>query len=186
MHFEPPAPSRYDPITRAAHWANALLVAIAVALAWCIPAAPRHGGAREWLVTLHMSCGIVILFLMLFWGGWRLRHPAPALRPVLRRAEIVIARTTHAVLYLLLVLMPLSGYAYAAAAGRSVRLFGLVSIPPLLPESGRLAQAAIALHLVGQLLIYAIVALHVSAALMHGVIRRDGILERMLPPRSAR
>jgi cytochrome b561 len=42
-----------------------------------------------------------------------------------------------------------------------------------------------ALHLIGEFLIYGSVALHVSAALMHGFLRRDGILERMLPRRGA-
>jgi cytochrome b561 len=45
-------------------------------------------------------------------------------------------------------------------------------------------QAAIALHFAGQFLIYGLVALHIGAALMHGFIRRDGILERMLPRRA--
>jgi cytochrome b561 len=52
-----------------------------------------------------------------------------------------------------------------------------------LPASGRVAQAAIALHLVLEFLIYGLVALHIAAALMHGFIRRDGILQRMMPNR---
>jgi cytochrome b561 len=46
--------------------------------------------------------------------------------------------------------MPLAGYINAAAAGHRVSLFGLFSILRLIPEGGRLAQAAIAIHLVGQ------------------------------------
>jgi cytochrome b561 len=65
-----------------------------------------------------------------------------------------------------------------------LRFFGLVDLPLLVPESGRLSQVAIALHLAGEFLIYALVALHIAAALMHGLVRRDGILERMLPPRA--
>jgi cytochrome b561 len=80
--------------------------------------------------------------------------------------------------------MPLSGYVGLAAAGKPVSLFGIVPIPLLAPQSGRLSQAAIALHLCGEFMIYGLVALHVGAALMHGFIRRDGILERMLPRRS--
>jgi cytochrome b561 len=64
-----------------------------------------------------------------------------------------------------------------------VNLFGIVAIPPLLPEDGRLSQIANAVHLVGQFVVYALVAVHVVAALMHALIRRDGIFERMLPPR---
>ena len=51
------------------------------------------------------------------------------------------------------------------------------------PHYLRLAQAAVALHLTGEFLIYGLLALHVSAALMHAFVRRDGIFERMLPRR---
>ncbi len=90
--------------------------------------------------------------------------------------------TTRSCICLLLV-MPLSGCLNAAAAGHPVSFFGLVAIPPLLPENDRLSEAAIAVHLAGQFLVYALVAIHVAAALMHWIVRRNGIFERMLPLR---
>ena len=185
MHEQPTGEMAYDPISRGLHWANAMLTAIVVLLAWGISGAPRHSGARDWLIALHGSVGLVILLLMLFWLGWRLTHTAPPLRPVLTGIEILLARSTHLGLQLLFVLMPLSGYVSLAAAGRPLRFFGIVAIPPLVPESGLLSQSAIALHLVGEFMIYALLTAHIGAALMHGFIRRDGILERMLPRRGA-
>lgn len=175
----------YDPVTRRLHWLNAILALVTVLLAWCLLGSPRQGAARGWLLTLHASCGIAILALMLFWAGWRLRHGAPPLRPTLRRIEAALAKATQAAIFLLFIAMPLSGYVSLAAAGKTVSFFGLVAVPPLVPESGLLSQVAIALHLLGQFLIYALVGLHVSAALMHGLVRRDGILERMLGRPSA-
>ena len=84
---------------------------------------------------------------------------------------------------MLLIVMPLAGCVNTAAAGHAVSLFGIVSIPPLIPENGRLAQLAIAVHPVGQYFAYFFAALHVAGALRHGVIKRDGVLERMLPLR---
>ena len=69
----------------------------------------------------------------------------------------------------------------AAAAGHAVDFFGVVSIPPLLPENDRLLQVAIASHLVAQYPLLFIHALHIGDALFPGAIRRDGIVERMLP-----
>ncbi len=181
MHDDPTAEIVYDPIARGLHWVNAMLTAVVVLLAWGISGAPRHSGARDWLIALHGSVGLVILLLMLFWLGWRLSHTAPPLRPVLTGIEILLARSTHLGLQLLFVLMPLSGYVSLAAAGRPLSFFGIAAIPPLMPESGLLSQSAIAVHLVGEFLIYALLAAHIGAALMHGFIRRDGILERMLP-----
>jgi cytochrome b561 len=173
----------YDPITRALHWLNAMLAVIAVALAYGISGTPRHSDAREWLLMLHGSAGIAILATVLFWASWRLRHRAPPLRPLLTRIEALLAHATQAALFLLFVAMPVTGYLSLAASGHAVSFFGVVAIPPLAPESGRLAQIAIALHLTGEFLIYGLLALHIAAALMHGFVRRDGIFERMLPRR---
>jgi cytochrome b561 len=175
----------YDPIARGFHWLNVILAVAAIALAYGISGTPRHGDARGWLLMLHGSVGLVILALMLFWASWRLGHPSPPLRPLLTWGEVWLAHATQAEMFLLFVAMPLTGYTILAASGHAVSFFGVVAIPPLVPQSSRLAQVAVALHLTGQLLIYALVAMHVGAALMHGFIRRDGILERMLPRRRA-
>jgi cytochrome b561 len=66
-----------------------------------------------------------------------------------------------------------------------VSFLGLVAIPPLVPESGRLSEIADAVHLAGQFFVYALVGLHVAAALMHRLVRRNRIVDRMLPLRRA-
>jgi len=177
--------STYDPVVRRVHWLIAVLAAIAIALAWGITGAPRHSGARALLIELHGSVGLIILVLVLLWTRWRLRHKSPPLRPLLSDLEVLLARATHVALLTLFVAMPLTGYIALSAAGRPVMLFGLISIPALVPENPALSRATMALHLIGEFLIYGLVALHVGAALMHGFVRRDGILERMLPRRSA-
>jgi cytochrome b561 len=148
-----------------------------------MPGAPRETGSREVLMLLHRSVGLLILALMVFRASWRLTHPAPPLPAGFPRIEALAAHADHALLYLLFLVMPLSGYLNAAAAGHWVSFFGLFAIPPLMPENPRLSQVAAAVHLTGQFVIYALVGVHVAAALMHRFVRRNGILERMLPLR---
>jgi cytochrome b561 len=181
----PSGAATYDGTAQAVHWLVAALAVIAVPLGWAIAVAPRNTPQRDLILLLHRSVGLVILAAMVFRTGWRWHHPPPPLPPVLPRLEIAVARLTHFVLYLFLILMPLAGYLNAAAAGHAVDFFGVVSIPPLLPENDRLSQVAIAIHLVGQYPLYVFVALHIAGALFHGAIRRDGIVERILPIRRA-
>ena len=173
----------YDPVARAVHWLVAGLAVVVVSLGLAIPGAPRESESRELLLLLHRSVGLVILALMVFRACWRLAHPPPPLPAGFPQIEALAAHADHYLLYLLFLVMPLSGYLNAAAAGHSVSFFGLARIPPLVPESQILSQAANAVHLTGQFLIYALVGVHVAAALMHAIVRRNGILERMLPLR---
>ena len=181
---QPLAPelTAYDPVARRVHWLIAILAAIVVSLGLAIPEAPRNTDSRDLLMLLHRSVGLSILALMLFRAAWRLTHRPPHLPESMARIEIVAAHATHWGLYFVFLLMPLTGYVNAAAAGHSVSFFGL-TIPPLLPENQRLSQFANALHLAGQFLVYALVAAHVGAAFMHRLIRRDEVWARMLPRR---
>jgi cytochrome b561 len=92
-----------------------------------------------------------------------------------------LAPATHRSLDAILIATPLAGYISAAAAGHRVSLFGLVSLPPLLPENLRLSQAAMPIHLGGQYLFYFFALLHIWGALYHATVRQDGVVERMLP-----
>jgi cytochrome b561 len=179
----PAGSGRSDRVARATHWLVAGLAVIVVSFGWASEAAGRSTPARDSLLLLHRSLGLTILALMLFRILWRWRHPPPPLPPTIARMQAALARGTHFALYLIFIAMPLAGYVNAAAEGHAVSLFGIVSVPPLLAANERLSQAAIAVHLVGQYLVYLLVGLHVAGALYHGIVRQDGVIERMLPRR---
>jgi len=174
---------RYDGVAQSLHWLIAALAIAVATLGLLIPEAPRGSEWRDFVLLWHRSIGMAILLAMVGRILWRLGHKPPPLPPSLGPIEAFLAHATHALLYLAFLAMPLAGYLNTAASGHSLNLFGLVTIPPLLPENERLAQVAIGLHLVGQFAVYGFVALHVAAALMHGVVRRDGVFSRMLPAR---
>jgi cytochrome b561 len=176
----------YGPVARAVHWAVAALAVVVVGLGWAIPGAPRDGDSRELLLFLHRSVGLLILAVMVFRVIWRLTHPPPPFPAGFPRLEAAVAHADHALLYIVFLVMPLTGFLNAAAAGHPVSFFGLFAIPPLLPEDPRLAQIAVAIHLAGQFVVYALVAVHVAAALTHRFVRRNRILDRMLPLRRPR
>ncbi len=180
---EPRGTASYNRVAQAVHWLVAVLAFAVVWLGWNVSAAPRNTPQRDLLMLVHQSVGLTILGVMVFRAWWRWHHPPPPLPPSLSRIERSLAWLTHVALYLLLLVMPLAGYLSMAAAGHAVSVFGLVSVPSFLPDNNRWSQVAIAIHLVGQYPLYLFVALHIAGALLHGAVRRDGVLERMLPLR---
>ncbi len=78
--------------------------------------------------------------------------------------------------------MPISGFLYTALSAFPVPFFGLYDLARLVPENKPAGEVFKLIHLSLQWLLYAVAALHVAGALQHHLVRRDGILQRMLSP----
>lgn len=171
-------PGRYDAFARSLHWLILALVALQFTLAWTMPDIPR-GQPPEELVDLHLSFGIVILAVMVVRLSWRLIRPVPPLPASLPTWQAVASRTVHWALYLGLLAMPFSGWAWASAKGWPVRVFGLGPLPPLLPNGSGLRSAAAFIHSNLSTAVLILVGVHAAAALYHHLVLRDEVLFRM-------
>ena len=170
-------PARYSHTARALHWAMAQgLLGLVAAGAWMVdlPFSPQRLKLYNW----HKWAGIVMLGLLLARLLWRLTHRPPAPLPM-PAAQAALAHAVHALLYLLMLAIPLMGWAYSSAAGFPVVLFGLWPLPDWVGKDPALAEALKPWH--GRLAwaLVALVALHVLGALKHHFWNRDGLLARM-------
>lgn len=104
----------------------------------------------------------------------------PDLPPSVGAAARGTARINQALLYLLLVTLPLSGWSMVSAAGVQVSLFGTLNLPALLSADETTLKSFKLIHLTLNTLLFVALLLHVAAALRHGLLR-DGVLARMLP-----
>ncbi len=177
---------RYTLTAQALHWITAVLMVSVLPLAWVMVNMPRTAPLRDWLYTLHKSIGLTILALVAFRLAWRAAHPAPPLPAHLARWEALAARASHWLLYLVMIGMPISGYLLSAAAGHSTTYFDLFTLPAP-PANRELRSVTLWLHVAtGQWLVYALIVLHLGATAWHVAIRRDRVLERMMPEPDAR
>ena len=133
------------------------------------------------VAVMHKSIGLTIMVLAAVRLVWRAMNPVPPLPDNLKWWERIAAHATHHGLYLLMFLMPLTGWLGSAAEGISGSFFFLFPIPAPVPASEVLAGILIGAHdIFSKLLILAIV-LHVGAAMKHLVVLKDGVMRRMLP-----
>lgn len=174
--------TRYSTVSIVLHWTIAVLLVVQVWIGgWFedLPRGPQKGEA----FALHASVGATILVLSLTRLAWRLTHPAPPLPPDYSAATRALARTTHVLLYVVMIGMPLTGWAAASTSGGPLPdVWGVIPFPPL-PVRGEAAhETAEVLH-VGVLLngFWVLLALHVAGALKHHLLDRDTTLWRMLP-----
>ena len=173
-------PRRYNRVARTFHWLVVLLLLAQYATKLILPfVLPKsaEGSINAW----HLSIGSTILLVVVLRLAWRLTHqppPPPAdLPPALR----LLSRATHWAFYAVLILLPLLGWIAANAYGVTVHLAGLVPLPALVAPSKTFAEQIGPVHGAAALLLLALVALHVAGALHHALVRRDGVMQRMLP-----
>ena len=132
---------------------------------------------RSFYFNLHKSFGITILGLIAFRVLWRLTHPAPALIKTMKAWEKKLANATHHALYLIMLLVPLSGAAMALYSKYGIKWFGI----PLAEGLGDDAMRDIfknAHEIIGIILLV-LLGLHILAVLKHTFVNKDGTLKRM-------
>jgi cytochrome b561 len=170
---------RYTLTAQALHWLTVFLIVMILPVAWVMMSLPT-GPEQTRMLVFHRSLGVTIFTVAVIRLAWRSTHPAPQLPSGTPRFMEWISQLTHWLLYALLLLMPVTGY-LQSADGRPISYFGLFDLPAL-PKDQALGDFAKVLHLLGQWGVYALVSLHVGATVWHVAIRRDGLLNRVIPP----
>ena len=174
------SPYRYTAVAMAFHLLLALLITGSFVFGLYmvdLPFSPARLKQYNW----HKWAGITILTLSALRLLWRLGHPPP---PHSRRLPPWQARAsgaTHRVLYMLFFAAPLAGWAYSSAAGFPIVYLGILPLPDWVPRNAELAQQLKLLHRVLTYSLAFLAVLHVTAALKHHFIDRDGLIDRMNP-----
>jgi superoxide oxidase len=174
-----PSPERrYTPVAIFLHWAIAALILTTWILPHLRPYMPQQ---RTPIIDLHRSVGMTIFALVLVRLAWRFLNPPPVFPGGTTMIVRWLAHAGHAALYLLMLSVPLCGMLLTWAAGHSIPVWGLITVPaPIAPSEG-LHRTFEGLHgLLANVLIW-LVAGHATAALLHHYVFKDGLLDRMLP-----
>lgn len=171
-------PAVYSRTAMLLHWLIALFIACGFSLG--VYMADLHASpTKVRLVSYHKWIGITVLVLVLVRSLWRLTHAPPPAVPM-PRWQLLVARSTHALLYLLMIVTPLCGWLYSSATGYPVVYLKLWQLPDLVHKNKELADILGEIH--GDLAwaLLWLVVLHGAAALKHHFIDHDSTLRRML------
>ncbi|MBV1915322.1 MAG: cytochrome b [Pseudomonadales bacterium] len=166
-------------ITKLLHGTVALLMIGLIGLGWYMVDLSYYDRWYNDSLSLHKAFGMVLLLTALFKIAWTLLNTRPEFSSVMASWEKFLAHSTHGLLLLLLVLIPISGYIISTSAGDSISVFNWFDIPALFSVTEEWRDIAIELHYFlayGALLI---IVFHVVAALKHQFINRDGTIRKM-------
>ena len=168
---------RFTPLQRMLHWLMALciLAMLFIGVGMVSTVMPKY----LTLVSIHKPLGIAILVLALVRFAVRLRYGAPPLPTDLPEPMKLAAQLSHYAFYALMIGMPLIGWGMLSAAGYPVVLFGGAHLPAILPQSDSMHTLLWNAHFYLAFVFFALILLHVAAALFHALVRRDGVFDAM-------
>ncbi|WP_155296028.1 cytochrome b [Pseudomonas gelidaquae] len=168
-------PGYFAPLARLLHWLMALMVIamLFIGAGMAASVSERH----EWLIHLHKPLGIAILALVIVRLVVRFSTRQPPLPADLPLWQVLAAKASHVLLYALMLVLPLLGWAMISAAGDPVMLSSSVQLPALLGANAPLFAVLRKAHGYLAYLLFLTVLVHLAAALFHGLIRRDGVLQ---------
>jgi cytochrome b561 len=172
----------YTGTAKALHWTIVALLIVQFIAAWTMPDIKRDT-KPDTLINLHISVGVLILFVAVLRLTWRAGHPEPPPEDGLPPWQVQSARAVHWLLYALLFVLPVLGWLNASWRGFPVIMFGLELAKLLATRTSGWGWTGDVHALLATYGLLTLVGLHVAAALYHYFIRRDGVLQRMLPRR---
>jgi len=167
------APHRFAPIQRLLHWlmAACIVAMLLIGVGMVSTVIPDYLP----LIRIHETLGVTLLVLVAIRLALRLHYGAPPLPADLPPGIKLGARLSHLALYGFMIVMPLLGLGMLWAAAYPVVLYGGIKIPALLPQSDHVHTLLWNAHVYLGLAFFALVLLHLAAALFHALIRRDGV-----------
>jgi len=161
------APDSYTRTAIAFHWLIALLIVCGFALGWVMTDIPGFTPTKLRYFSWHKWIGVT--------------HGAPPLPRSMAGWQRAAAQVTHVLLYVLMIVIPVTGYLYSSASNIPVVYLGLVRLPLLISPDPQLKAVLKVAHVTLNYVLLTLVVLHVAAAIKHQWLDRDGLLSRMIP-----
>ncbi len=172
---------RYSRAARVLHWLTVLLVftTIPAGLIMVQEGLPR--AQQDALFLFHKNIGPIILLLVALRLALRLISPPPPLPATVPALQALAARAVHWLLYIVLVAMVISGIVRVQAGGFPMEVWDPL-LGGMVGKNEALAKSASGFHELAKTVLILLIAVHIGAAALHGLIKRDGVFRRMWPP----
>ena len=174
--------SDYGSVAKCLHWIVAILIIGMLTLGTIMTELDKSNPIRPTLYMIHKSTGVTIFITMIIRIIWRWINPAPAFPDPTPPWQRKAARWSHILLYVLIVIMLLSGMVLSTAGNHPIPFWGLFTFKlPFVPLNDSLKHFTGKIHLILAWTIAVLLLLHVLALIKHHCIDKVPILQRMLP-----
>ena len=174
--------TKYTLLMRILHWLIAILILGMIGVGWYMAGLPDEHPTKYDIYPIHKSIGITLLGLVVIRLLVRFFSPVPKVPQELAWWEKLLTKTVHFLLYLLMLLVPISGYLMSDFAGFPVEWFG-IEVPGFVEDNMDSSQGALDAHGILPYILLGLIVLHLLGSLKHRFLDKDkntDVLKRML------
>ncbi len=180
--------TEFGSFSKVMHWLMAVIIFTLIIFGIYMADLPRVTNEEEMLVFqlygIHKSFGVIVMLLVFLRFVWmKTISPNPPLPAVFVGKERMIVEVTKILLYLMMVVLPLSGFLMSNANGHPITLFGLFELPVVISANKALHSFLHAIHMLGGWLMFLVISMHMAGVLKHHLedegTEKD-VLQRML------
>lgn len=176
--------TRYDRVQIILHWLIALIIFFMIGLGLYMIGLPKQSelplgeeSVRAFYFLLHKSMGLTLAMLIILRVIWRLTHKAPSLPETVSKWQQRVAALVHSAIYVLMVIIPISGYLQSMYSKYDTKFWGVVL--PRMAEADKVAREQFTeLHEILVFTLIGLIVIHLAAAIKHR-IDGSGVSERM-------
>ncbi|MCY0967057.1 cytochrome b [Parathalassolituus penaei] len=168
----------YNAPSKIMHWLSALMIAGLLGSGMIMEELSK-GEFKTWLMGNHKAIGAIFLLVVLVRFAVRFSNPVDPL-PGTERKDYIKAKALQGLMYVSMLVMPLSGILMSQSGGRVISVFGLFDVPTLIGENHDLHEFLEGVHGFTANVLLVLIALHIAAALLHHFKMKDDTLRRMV------
>ena len=172
--------SQYGYLAKILHWLVVFLLIGSFSFEYAMHSL-QPSTAKWWFYDLHKSLGVIVILVVIARLFWSIINPAPQPAANIPDWQHSVARINHGLLYLCILIVPVSGFIGSISGGFKVPFFRLFEMPALVDENETVNRISEFVHQFVAEFLLVLITVHVAAALWHHFIRHDGVLLRMLP-----
>jgi cytochrome b561 len=179
--------TEYGTFSKVMHWLMAAIIITLIGVGIYMADLPKDTDAQKQYAYqfygMHKSFGVIALLLIAVRLVWLRVSPSPALPAVFEGKERLLVEGLKKLLYLLMLIVPVSGYLMSNAGGYPINFFGLFELPALIGKSKAIGGVMHEVHEIAGFVILGVVVLHMAGAIKHRLKEKGSerdIMQRML------
>ncbi len=168
--------TEYSLISKLLHWVNAILLFIQIPLGFYLVDLD-FGPERLNIENIHVIMGLSMFYLVILRLMNKIINPSPKLEPSIFKGQKFLAKSNHLLLYVTILLIPISGILKKLYNGESLIIFFK---EVKIQDNFDLAEIFYNIHIISNYLLIALITIHILAVIVHKLFFNDNLIKKIL------